>query len=228
MGTILASKLIADAQLVLQDKNGVRWTPAELLSWLNAAQREIVIFKPTAFVKNLAVKLVAGTKQTLPADAVQFMDITRNMGVDGVTPGRAVRLVERETLDAARPGWHTDTASATVRHFIYNPLDPLTVYVYPPQPAAGQGYVEQVYGASPADVATANDPITLGNIYASAMTDYMLYRAFLKDSEYADANRAGTHRTAFNNAIAGKATVENAVEPNRMGQPPTKPPLQGA
>jgi hypothetical protein len=188
----------------------------ELLGWLNDGQREVVILKPNSHVKNLAVRMTAGTKQSLPADGVQLIDVVRNMGTDGNTPGRAIRIVMREILDAQVPNWHIATAAAEAKHYVYSLLDPKNFYVYPPQPSANQGYVEMVYGAAPAD-ATLNGPITLDDIYQNVLVDYILYRAYSKDTEYAaDQNRAATHQNAYIAALTGKAKVEVGANPNSM------------
>ena len=122
----------------------------------------------------------------------------------------------REILDAQVPNWHIATAAAEAKHYVYSLLDPKNFYVYPPQPAANQGYVEMVYGAAPAD-ATLNGPITLDDIYQNVLVDYILYRAYSKDTEYAaDQNRAATHQNAYIAALTGKAKVEVGANPNSM------------
>lgn len=215
MGTIIARAVIEKAQIILQDTTGIRWpSDTELLGWLNDGQREVMVFKPNANVKNVAVKLVTGTKQSLPADGVQLIDVVRNMGADGNTPGRAIRIVMREILDAQVPNWHAATAAADAKHYMYTMLDPKTFYVYPPQPSSNQGYAEIVYGATPAD-ATINGAITLDDIYQNVLVDYILYRAYSKDTEYAaDQNRAASHQSAYIASLTGKAKVEAGVNPN--------------
>lgn len=215
MGTIIARAVIEKAQIILQDTTGVRWpSDTELLGWLNDGQREVMVFKPNANVKNVAVKLATGTKQQLPADGVQLIDVVRNMGTDGNTPGRAIRIVMREVLDAQVPNWHNATPAAEAKHYTYTVLDPKTFYVYPPQPSSNQGYAELVYGAAPVD-ATINGAITLDDIYQNVLVDYILYRAYSKDTEYAaDQNRAATHQSAYIASLTGKAKVEAGVNPN--------------
>ena len=217
MGTIIASSVIEKAQTILQDVTGVRWPVAdELLGWLNDGQREVVILKPNSHVKNLAVRMAAGTKQSLPADGVQLIDAVRNMGTNGSTPGRAVRIVMREILDAQVPNWHFATAAAEAKHYVYSLLDPKNFYVYPPQPAVSPGYIELVYGASPTDAVLAG-AITLDDIYQNVLVDYILYRAYSKDTEYAaDQNRAAAHQNAYIAALTGKAKVEVGANPNSM------------
>ena len=214
MATVTVNSVIAKAQTILQDTTGIRWPDAELLGWLNDGQREIVLYKPNAFVKNTPIKLVGGTKQTLPADGVQLVDVVRNMGLNGSTPGRAIRITMREILDSQVPNWHLATASSEVKHYMYTMLDPKTFYVYPPQPDTNQGYAELIYGAAPTE-ASLGGTITLDDIYQTILVDYILYRAYSKDTEYAaDQNRAAAHQSAYIAALTGKAKVEAGVNPN--------------
>jgi len=214
MATVTVASVISKVQTILQDATGIRWPDAELLGWVNDGQREIVLYKPNAFVKNTAVKLTTGTKQTLPADGVQLIDVVRNMGVSGGTPGRAIRITMREILDSQVPNWHAATADVEVKHYMYTVLDPKTFYVYPPQPAVDQNYVELIYGAAPTDCVVGGT-ITLDDIYQTILLDYCLYRAYSKDTEFAaDQNRATAHQNAYIAALTGKAKVEAGVNPN--------------
>ena len=215
MGTVLNSVIIDKAQTILQDVAGVRWNEAELLGWMNDGQREVIIYKPNANTVSAKVQLVKGTKQTIPVDGVQLVDVPRNLTAAG-DPGRAIRLTERETLDAYQPEWHTTTPSATAKHYMYSLADPKRFWVYPPQPATGMGYIEIVYGAVPGDM-TLGAAITLDDVYQAALLDYVLYRAFSKDTEFAvnGTNRAATHYNAFLSAVGGKAKVEAGASPNQ-------------
>lgn len=208
----LTQTLINRARTILQDAEGTRWPDLELLGWINDGQREAILVKPSANARNLSVRLVQGTRQSLPADGVQLIDVVRNMGAAGTDPGKAVRIVLREVLDAQVPDWHSETPASSIKHYVYSVLDPQTFYVYPP--SNGLGYVELVYGALPADV-TIQGSISLGDIYANALLDYVLYRAYSKDSEFSsDQNRAVIYQSAFISALVGKSKVEAGTNPN--------------
>lgn len=211
MGTILASAILADASEILQDPSNIRWTVPKLLSWLNAGQREIVLLRPNANAVNAVIELVAGTKQSLPADGVLFLDVLRNMGVDGATPGRVPRFIARADIDAENPDWHLDTASAKVQHFIYDDRDQTHFYVYPKQPATEQGHLEILYSATPADIATQNDPITLNDIYANALMNYVVYRALEKDP--INAVKVGEYYQGFMLLVTGKSRADDNYKP---------------
>jgi hypothetical protein len=222
--SITAQSVIHRATDILQDKTSVRWTADELVRWLNDAQREVALYRPDAFSTYGAIALSAGTRQTLPVGSVKLIDIVSN------TSGAktAVRQISRRALDEQTPDWHSLTGVTTIKHFMYDPRDPLAFYVYPPAAASGAS-LNAVYAVYPTDVteptAGADYTAVTGNInvkdvFANCMLDYVLYKAYSKDSEYAgNAARAMAHYEAFANAlgIEIKATVTVAPMTNAPG-----------
>jgi hypothetical protein len=227
MATITVSSLLGKVGILLQDTTNVRWTQNELLGWFNDGQRELVALKPNAYVKLDAVQLAAGTRQSLPSDGFELVDVVRNMGADGATPGRAIRQVSREILDAQNPDWHSATADAAVKHFTYSILNPKTFYVYPPQPTSGRGYAEVVYFATPSDV-TVNATVTLDDIYVTALQNYVLYRAYLKDAEYGgNAALSAAYYGQFTAILGAKTAAEAGTNPN-LALGPMNPTVPGS
>jgi len=220
MPTVTVDSTIARASVLLQDPTNIRWPKAELLDWLNDGQREVVLRKPNASTKNTAVNLVAGTKQSIPNDGVQLLDVVRNMS------GDAIRIVDREILDAQLPGWHRMAQAPTVQHYCYSDLDLKNFYVYPPNNGAGQ--VELIYSASPAPAALGG-VISVDDIYQSVLVDYIMYRAYSKDSEYAaDPARVASYYTSFVNSLGGKLQMEVGADPNARNRAnPNLPGNQG-
>lgn len=207
MSTITAASILSKVSILLQDATNIRWPQNELLDWLNDGQREIVMYKPNACVKNVDVTLVAGTKQSIPADGISFIDIPRNTG------GNAVRATNRQILDAQIPDWHSSAkANTKVVHYCYSPYDPRTFYVFPPSP--GGNSVEIIYSASPA-AATLGGIISIDDIYATPLMNYTAYRAYSKDADYADnAEQAKVYYQAFIAQITGKGNAEVGIDPN--------------
>ena len=60
------------------------------------------------------------------------------------------------------------------------------------------------------------------------MTDYVLYRAYLKDAEYAaNQTRAATHYNLFVNSLTGKGQIDMVTSPNNdLGNAVTLPSQQ--
>lgn len=203
--TTLASALIGKAKILAQDTTAIRWTDPEWLGWLSDGQREICIIRPSAYSKIANVTLAAGTKQSIPADGVEFIEYIRAMGASGTVPGLAARKVPRRMLDASIPGWHLTAGAAAVPiHYVYEPQAPKFFYVYPA--STGAQLVEILYAASPIDVASTATAIALDDVYGGPLIDYMMYRAYLKDSEFqGNAERSLLFRKAFENTMGLKA-----------------------
>ena len=197
--SITVQSVIDRAQTVLQDTTGVRWpVVAELVLWVNDAQREIALLKPDASATNETITLATGTKQDIPSGGNRLLKVVRNMSAaSGGTGKRSVRIVDREVLDAQTPDWHDPTVSGDaahtniVKHYIYDDSNPRNFYVYPG--IAGDAYLEVIYSSNPAAVAQS-DNLSIPDIYANSVMNYVLYMAYMKDAEYAgNAQRASSH-----------------------------------
>lgn len=221
---ISAQSVIRRCVETLQDNTSIRWPVSELVRYLNDAQREVILYRPDAAVTNAPVTLVAGSRQSLPSGGTKLVEVVRNS--NGTK--RAVRMVNREILDAQLPGWHAQTGVTEVLHYMYDPREPRVFYVYPPAAASGAS-VEVTYASVPADIAEPADGalytavsgnIGVPDIYGNAAQDYVLYRAYTKDSEYAgNAARAQAHYAAFANALGVEIKATVAVGPNPVGNP---------
>jgi hypothetical protein len=216
MGAITAKTLIDEAATTLQDVTNVRWSRAELLGYLNDGQRELVLAKPEEFVINAAFQLVAGSKQTIPADGNLFMRMNCNLGTDGKTPGRAPRHITINQLDEQVPGWRAAPADPVVLHYTFDEKDKKRFYNYPPQPVTGASQVEIVYSASPPDMAAETGKLGVDDVWKSALVYYMEFRAYAKDADYArqDGPAAAAYQN-FANLIGIKNKVEAAVKATR-------------
>ena len=204
--SVSVQSVIDRVQVTLQDTTGVRWPVAnELVLWVNDAQREIALFKPDASAQNETITLVLG--------------VVRNMSAaSGGTGARSIRLVEREVLDAQTPTWHDPTStgdaahSAVVKHYVYDDSNPRNFYVYPG--VSGNAYVEIIYSGNPSTVAQA-DNLTVPDIYANSVYNYVLYSCYMKDAEYTgNSQRAGNHYQLFMAAVTGKSQLDLVTSPN--------------
>ena len=216
MATITGTSIITKAATLIQDTTGIRWPRDELVEWLNDGQREVVLLKPEAAITNASIKLSSNqTKQTIPANGITLIDITRNMGTDGVTAGNAIRIVSREVMDAQTPSWHSDTNSlGIVLHYMFDTRDPKTFYVYPKSPQV-PWYVEAIISTSPSNTNDTGTPIGIDDIYSNALLDYVLYRAYSKDATYAqNAQLAVAHYQAFSGSLGVKSQIELSHNPN--------------
>lgn len=208
MGTVTAQTIINRAATVLEDTSNVTWTRAELLGWLNEAQSQVVAFKPSANTVRQNLSLAAGTLQSLPASATVLMDIPRNVG------GPAVRPVSRELLDAGPYDWHTAKAAAVVKNYVYNDDEGSVFYVFPPN--TGSGNVVVVFAAVPSQITSEAQAIEIEDGYQAALLNYVLYRAYSKDTDYVEtAQKAAAYYGAFKDALQGKSVGDGEASANQ-------------
>jgi len=198
--------------VVLNDADGVRWLDAEFFKWINDAQRVIALVRPDSVVSNTALTLIAGSKQTLPVDGLRLLDVVRNISAGGAG-GRAVRHVDRDVLDTQNPFWHEETQVGIVKNYIYDNRDPKTFYVYPP--AAIGVKLEVIYSKNPTDVTALASTIAVADIYADPLLNYVLYRAYSKDAEFAqNAGLSASYLGAFNAMLGIKTSKDAAYSPD--------------
>lgn len=217
MPTVTARRIVESAALTLFDQTAVRWTPDELLQYVSDGQRETVLLKPTANTLNEVIQLTPGTRQSIPANGLQLVDVIRGMGANGLSPGRAVRQVDRHTLDATRPDWHQDTADLDMMHYMFDDRDPSHFYVTPPQPDPA-GHVELVYSATPPEIDGLDDLIALDDAYATALIYFVMSRACAKDSGTADYGKATAYYNMFVSLIQGRKAGQQEVHPEQMAK----------
>ncbi len=221
-GTLQAQHILSRVRNILQDNTGVRWTDGEMFDYLSDAQREIANIRPDATAVHSNVQLATGTEQSIPTDGLRLIKLVRNMSGSGTdaTGARSIRVVTEDSLNTTEPSWHDPTVTGDaahgteVKHYIFDSEDPRKFYVYPG--VAGSAYVEVVYSKNPTSISAATDLIQVDDIFANALINFVLYRAYLKDAEYAgNQNRAGSHYQLFTQSLARGAVVANAIEPRQ-------------
>ena len=90
-------------------------------------------------------------------------------------------------------------------------------YLYPK--ATTDFDIEIVYSEAPTDIAISNfatdtQVISIDDVYSGALLDFMLMRAYQKDSEYAgNAQRAQMHYQSFQTSLGMKIQIDTALTP---------------
>jgi|TARA_X000001036_G_scaffold355118_1_gene336868 hypothetical protein len=222
VATIKVIEVIKRVEDVLQDSN-VRWPRVELQNWLNESYLQIALLRPDASSKTGTLTCVAGSRQTITSGfstALRLLDVVRNLASS--SDKKVVRLIDRSVLDDQRPAWHTDTASVNIQNYTFDVRQPKEFFVFPPATTSAQ--LEVVYADLPGShslSASALDPtgsntdvIKVDDTYLSVITDWILYRAFSKDAEFAaNAARAGAHYQTFMSSIGNKTQSDVGSSP---------------
>lgn len=226
-----------------------RWTQVELLSFLNDGQRAVAKYLPTACSRIDSIRLSPGTRQSIdfilaaaviPGDGSAAADVRGNAvlgvshltGANGATPGRALRLVDRDVLDASLPGWHAAPASAAVTptQYTYDPRNPKIFYVCPGVHPSATLWAEVSYLADPVAIPAgnyaatggSNTTLSIDDKYADDLVNYVMARAYMKESEFAaNANLSAAHTNLFTSSVNAQSVALTGVNPNLTTLPMT-------
>lgn len=226
-----ASDIMKSAAVLLLDEDHVRWPLDELAGWIDEGVNNIVLVKPSSSSVTVTLSLAEGTKQKLPDDQgiVMLLDITRNVGGEGLSAGRIIKPTSRNQLDAADPYWHNPARwpfRSEVRQFVFDEVTPREYYVFPGNDGTGSveaavsklptSVVSQVQeGADLSLIETWDVPVGLADEYRAPVLDYVLFRCFDKEDPAAAPGQAVTHYQAFATALGIQSQVETANTPNR-------------
>lgn len=222
MATVRVVELIARARTLLQDEDLVRWTVGELQNHLNDAYKETIGLRPDVNTQVAELSCVAGPRQNITgvnANAIRLVEVVRNLAA--TSDKSSVYLTTRKSLDTQRRAWYDETPSATIELYTFDPRTPKQFLVYPPASASAR--LEVIYSVLPTahalTTAQLNDPATdetirIDDVFATALFDYMVYRAYSKDSEQtAMMQRAIAHYQAFQTTLGAKQQVDAASQP---------------
>jgi len=258
--TVLVKDVLWSVSVLLQDTvpQFQRHVEVELVDWLNDAQMALTKFLPPACSRVGAMKLKPGTRQSIetilaadfkPAEGgtlsanlngTQLLDLVRNMGADGLTPGRVIRRTERKILDSQSPTWHTVTGSA-VSSFMYDPETPRYFLVTPAVPSGGSDvWAEISLTAQPRRIPAGGAPgaekyvtggtgatevISVNDEHRDDLINYVVARANMKPTEWTDANKAQAFAGMFLNSLNAKVAALTGNSPNLKALPFAPEPL---
>lgn len=177
----------------------------------------------------LDCKPADGTTPAVPVLGISFLNATRNRGSTGLVNGRALRIVDRKMLDITDPSWHADERAAVeVSGYMTDPTLPLYFWVTPPVPADTTVWIEIAQVAQPLKVPNTGTPgselylasgastakIPLPDIYVDDLVNYVVARANMNHSDWADADKASYFTQLFSASLNAKVAAWSGTNPN--------------
>lgn len=209
--SVTVAQVISAIGKLLQDTDHTRWSVNDLVEYINEAQSAIVTIKPDANPATSVVQLVQGSKQSIPSDAISLLNVNRNMGADGLTPGEVVTRTSMEALSSLLPSWHT-IQGEVVQKYISEADNKNVFYVFPAQ-TSSPSYIELIYSKRPGALTADTDLIELDDEYKSVIVNYVVYRAFSEEIDSTPSLAlAQTYYGLFKEAVGAKIAAEQAAE----------------
>jgi hypothetical protein len=175
------------------DENGStddeKYDRIKVEDWLEyylAALSQLVLVRPDVNIATGPIKLVAGTKQTIPSDGLRFIDISRNLGDDGLTPGTPVTPIDRYVMDELISTWHSATGETSIDNYMFDLKTPKIFFNTPPVHATTDVYVDMNYSKSFDEVLIDDietDDIECDDTFINPVEDWMMKSAYEIDTD---------------------------------------------
>lgn len=247
MPTVLMREVLWRASTMLQDTKPqfYRHLERDMVDAVNDGQVAITKFLPSACSRVDSVRLVPGTKQSIqaipaafckpgdgttpavPIIGTQLLDVIRNMGADGLTPGRTIRLIPGKTQDAQDRDWHTSVGTS-IKTYVYDPATPRYFWVYPGVHASTQVWADLSYTAQPLKIpytgteeapqyawdGASTQTITIADEHLDDLVNYTVARMLYKPSEWADAQKGDAFAAMFTGSLNAKVAALTGNNPN--------------
>lgn len=248
--TITVREVIRQASVLLQDTTPqfARQPESEMVDWLNEGQLFIASLLPLSSSRIDSIKLKLGTLQSIdsiaavdviPGDGValsaplvgtQLLRVICNMGADGLTAGKTVRLTPVEIKDSQNPSWRTITRSI-VDEYCYDPSTPRQFECSPA--VTGTVWVRAAINAQPIRVPNTGAPgtelyaasgsnatkISLADEYAQTLVNLIVARSNMRDTEWSDNTKAAFFTGMVINAMNAKVAAITGNNPNLKSLP---------
>lgn len=205
------------------DKDYTRVDQSMYLMFLDDAISQLIMARPDAHVKTSIEQLVAGTRQTLPADGLNLIAIYRNMtrvGADFVE-GSPILQVEREQLDVFS-NWHDGAATDQVDEYAYDERSPKTYWVSKPIDSHAVVYVEMDYSYPLDKFSYLTDDfdtilemdVPLEDVFINPLVAYMLHLLYSTDSgSELDVTLSQRYEQVFYQSLGLEYKAKQLVKP---------------
>jgi len=208
-----ANDYILDAAELYGDVGYDRVDEDTWIKYLNASIRALILVRPDAGAETANVQLVAGVLQSLPATALRMLDITRNMGADGLTAGKIVTPVKRRHIDYSNLLWPAATGDTEIDNFSYDKENPRIYYVTPPVHAVTAVYVEMQVSQLPTAITVTGDDPGINDLFFEPLVQYMLYKAYSADDESVEFQKAMAYFQTFMSLLQIEMASSQAAGP---------------
>lgn len=252
MGAVTVREVLGAVSVLLNDSapQFKRWPESELVGWLDDAQMAIAKYLPAAASRIDALKLAAGSKQSIEAVpaaslipgygtapavtfGLEFLGAVRNLGADGLTPGRAITVVDRSLLDAQDVDWHSKPGPV-VKHVVHDPRIPRSYLVFPPVAVGSTSWIEVQWVAQPVKVPNTGTPgaelyamaganatlLSIPDSHRDDLIHYVCARAHMKHSQAAsDQSKAMMFGALFTGSINATVAALTGNNPNMKRLP---------
>lgn len=187
MATTTVGFCVDMAERKILDESNDEYSEQNLLDLYALAIKEIINLVPSSHTEILKWKLSPSTRQTIPGNGVELVDVIQNMGSAGDTPGKGIRETSLDVMRTLLPNWESEDSADVIEHFLRIPENKKAFMVYPP--STGNQHIQaSVTTVPPAVIWDAGGDwrvsvIPIDDTYSHAIINGMVYIAYDDDSD---------------------------------------------
>jgi hypothetical protein len=175
------------AERKILDESNDEYSEQNLLDLYHMAIKEIINLVPRSHTDSAVWQVAPSTRQVIPANGVEIVDVVMNMGSDGATPGAAIRETTLDIMKALLPGWEADTPTDAAEHWFKLPESKNQFAIYP-RSTGNNKILGRVTTIPAAVLWDANGDFKLAVIpiddtFTTAIINGMVYLAYDDDSD---------------------------------------------
>lgn len=175
------SELVTYVKRTFGDESGVQVEDADVIRWINAAQREAVMHNTSLLQTTSTIDIVQDQDEySLPSDMLVLRSM--RLKLPGMTSFQYIESKNLQEFDKHIAGWDGDAWSSN-RPFIYTVYND-SVFLFPKPNQASLGGLKVLYSRKPTELTNSSDPLDLPDQYHNAIIKFCLQQANEMDEDY--------------------------------------------
>lgn len=187
MTALTVSDIFTRVQRSFGDEAAVQVTEADVIRWINDAQREVAMQHEGMLVKEGTLSTTAGTAEyTLPTD----LFVLNSVGYkDGATESfYPLRFLPLTAMNEYAGGWDGNDYSAGYPQ-VYTKDENNKIILFPRPDKTLTDNIKLVYSRYPVDLTTSSDAIDLPFYYHSYVEHFCMMKAYEMDEDWESADK---------------------------------------
>lgn len=174
-------EVITRVKRIFGDESGVQLEDADILRWINDAQREVVMHNEGVLETISTIDTVVDQDEyAFPSDV--FILRSLRYKDDDMESYSHIDFKNLQEFDSFINGWD-GTYYGSRRPYIYTVYD-RTIFLFPRPDKSSTAGLKVLYSQSPVEVVTSVDPLSLPIHYHNAIVKYALTKAYEMDEDY--------------------------------------------
>ena len=187
MSAFTVSDIVTRVQRSFGDESAVQVTEADILRWINDAQREAVMQHEGLLMKEGYENTVAGQAEyDLPTDCF----VLNHLGYKDSTSGSyyPVRFLPLQAMNEYAGGWDGNDYSAGYPQVFTKDTNDKFILFPRPDKAITNG-IKLTYSRYPVDLTSSSDSIDLPHYYHSYVEHFCMMKAYEMDEDWESADK---------------------------------------